>query len=216
MRAKHIIITLFIFMSTVITIFAQDDGRVSPSPGDRVIAYCHSTTLEIWGAADTGGTFLASFFYNDLVPNQVQTAFTNLGKVEAVVDIFGNITVRWVGGRLNASGTGDFAKHFQCPFDPPFGAYVPELSVQQPITNTVPVSNVFGPVQQVTTSVTVTQTITLETNITTCGSSVYTVRTGDNLFRIALRYGTTVQALASCNGISDPSRIYIGQQIYVP
>lgn len=44
----------------------------------------------------------------------------------------------------------------------------------------------------------------------------YTVRRGDNLFRIALRFGTTVQAIAQANGILNPHLIYVGQVLLIP
>jgi LysM repeat protein len=44
----------------------------------------------------------------------------------------------------------------------------------------------------------------------------HVVKAGENLFRIALRYGTTVSVLAAINHISDPTRIYVGQKIYLP
>ncbi|QAR22359.1 LysM peptidoglycan-binding domain-containing protein [Limosilactobacillus fermentum] len=47
------------------------------------------------------------------------------------------------------------------------------------------------------------------TTTTTAGS--YTVRSGDTLSGIASRYGTSVSALASLNGISNPNWIYPGQ-----
>jgi LysM repeat protein len=42
------------------------------------------------------------------------------------------------------------------------------------------------------------------------------VQRGENLFRIALRYGTTVQAIASANGIANPASIYVGQRLTIP
>jgi LysM repeat protein len=39
---------------------------------------------------------------------------------------------------------------------------------------------------------------------------------GENLFRIALHFGTTVAVLSQINNISDPTRIYVGQKIYLP
>lgn len=39
---------------------------------------------------------------------------------------------------------------------------------------------------------------------------------GENLFRIALHYGTTVAILSQINSIADPTRIYVGQKIYLP
>lgn len=48
------------------------------------------------------------------------------------------------------------------------------------------------------------------------GQTTHVVRPGENLFRIALRYGTTVQAIAEANGIADPRRIYVGQELTIP
>jgi LysM repeat protein len=46
--------------------------------------------------------------------------------------------------------------------------------------------------------------------------SVHVVQRGENLYRIALRYGTTVQALASANNLSSASLIYTGQRLVIP
>jgi putative chitinase len=45
---------------------------------------------------------------------------------------------------------------------------------------------------------------------------VHVVQRGENLYRIALRYGTTVHAIARANGISNPSWIYAGQRLVIP
>jgi LysM repeat protein len=47
-------------------------------------------------------------------------------------------------------------------------------------------------------------------------SQTHTVQAGENLFRIALRYGFTVEYLAAANGITDPTRIYAGQVLIIP
>ncbi len=44
----------------------------------------------------------------------------------------------------------------------------------------------------------------------------HVVQPGENLFRIALRYNTSVQAIASANGIANPTRIYVGQRLVIP
>lgn len=44
----------------------------------------------------------------------------------------------------------------------------------------------------------------------------YTVQPGDNLYRIALRYGTTVSAITTANTISDPNLIRVGQVLIIP
>jgi LysM repeat protein len=50
----------------------------------------------------------------------------------------------------------------------------------------------------------------------TTGQQVHVVQAGENLFRISLRYGYTVNELAAYNNIPDPSRIYVGQVILLP
>lgn len=44
-------------------------------------------------------------------------------------------------------------------------------------------------------------------------SNVYTVKYGDNLSSIAAKLGTTYQALAALNGLSNPNLIYPGQSL---
>ncbi|MCI9196305.1 MAG: LysM peptidoglycan-binding domain-containing protein [Lachnospiraceae bacterium] len=48
------------------------------------------------------------------------------------------------------------------------------------------------------------------------GDTVYTVRSGDTLWEIAQRYGTSVSALAVANNIQNPALIYPGEQIRIP
>lgn len=43
----------------------------------------------------------------------------------------------------------------------------------------------------------------------------YTIKPGDTLSSIAAKYGTTVNALASLNGIKNPNLIYAGQKIRI-
>lgn len=44
----------------------------------------------------------------------------------------------------------------------------------------------------------------------------YTVKSGDNLTRIAERFGTSVSAIVNANGISNPNLIYPGQVLTIP
>jgi LysM repeat protein len=48
------------------------------------------------------------------------------------------------------------------------------------------------------------------------GSAIHTVTWGDTMFSIARQYGTTVDAIASANGLADPTRIYVGQRLIIP
>jgi LysM repeat protein len=45
---------------------------------------------------------------------------------------------------------------------------------------------------------------------------IHVVQPGQNLFRIALRYGTTVEAIMAANGLTDPHTIYVGQRLIIP
>jgi LysM repeat protein len=51
---------------------------------------------------------------------------------------------------------------------------------------------------------------------TSSSGEFHIVLRGENLFRIALNHGTTVAILSQINGITDPTRIYVGQKIYLP
>ena len=48
------------------------------------------------------------------------------------------------------------------------------------------------------------------------GEQTYTVKKGDTLSKIASKYGTTYQKLASYNGIANPNTINVGQIIRIP
>ncbi|MBI5965064.1 MAG: LysM peptidoglycan-binding domain-containing protein [Chloroflexi bacterium] len=45
---------------------------------------------------------------------------------------------------------------------------------------------------------------------------IHIVQAGENLFRIGLRYGVSYSEIARVNQISDPTRIYVGQQLCIP
>jgi len=47
-------------------------------------------------------------------------------------------------------------------------------------------------------------------------STIHIVQRGETLNRIALRYGTTVQAIATANNIANVNRIYAGQRLTIP
>ncbi len=46
--------------------------------------------------------------------------------------------------------------------------------------------------------------------------TTYTVQPGDTLYRISLRFGVTVQAIAQANGIANVNIIYVGQVLQIP
>src|SRR5512136_559085 len=44
----------------------------------------------------------------------------------------------------------------------------------------------------------------------------HVVARGENLYRIGLRYGVSVQALAWANGLRNPNAVYAGQRLVIP
>ncbi|MEZ4666661.1 MAG: LysM peptidoglycan-binding domain-containing protein [Anaerolineae bacterium] len=47
-------------------------------------------------------------------------------------------------------------------------------------------------------------------------NTVHTVQRGENLYRIALRYGVSMDAIAEANSLTNLSRINAGQQLIIP
>ena len=47
-------------------------------------------------------------------------------------------------------------------------------------------------------------------------ATTYSVRSGDTLLGIAIRYGTTISSLQSTNGISDPDSLAVGRTLKIP
>lgn len=48
------------------------------------------------------------------------------------------------------------------------------------------------------------------------GATTHVVVAGENLYRIALRYGISWTVLAQYNNISDPNKVYVGQVLTIP
>jgi hypothetical protein len=58
--------------------------------------------------------------------------------------------------------------------------------------------------------------VTTTTTTTSTGSVIHVVQRGENLFRISLRYGRTMSAIAAANGITNFNLIYAGQRLIIP
>ena len=48
------------------------------------------------------------------------------------------------------------------------------------------------------------------------GQVKHTVQAGETLYRIALKYERTVDAVAQANNITNPNLIYVGQELTIP
>jgi LysM repeat protein len=62
----------------------------------------------------------------------------------------------------------------------------------------------------------VSMAVQAQDSVVAQGETVYVVQYGDTLFRLALRYGTTVSAIAARNGIRNVNLIYVGQPLIIP
>ncbi len=51
---------------------------------------------------------------------------------------------------------------------------------------------------------------------TPAGANIYVVQPGDTTYSIAVRYGTSVWAIAQANNLSNPNWIYPGQHLMIP
>lgn len=47
-------------------------------------------------------------------------------------------------------------------------------------------------------------------------TTIHVVQRGENLFRIALNYGTSVEAITQTNGLADSTSIQVGQRLVIP
>ena len=65
-------------------------------------------------------------------------------------------------------------------------------------------------------SPTATPAITPTVTPTAQAQIIHIVQAGENLYRIALHYGTTITAIAEANGIANPTQISVGQQLIIP
>ena len=75
------------------------------------------------------------------------------------------------------------------------------------------------PTSAATTAATATKITATAVPAATTGLAagrIYTVIKGDNLVKIAARYGTTAAAIATANKLKDPARISIGQKLTIP
>jgi len=68
-----------------------------------------------------------------------------------------------------------------------------------------------------TTSAPVVATPTMAPSTPSSSQPTYhTVQRGENLYRIALRYGTTVDAIVAANGLANENSVYVGQVLLIP
>lgn len=89
------------------------------------------------------------------------------------------------------------------------GAIIASVCIVTACGDEQPVAGTLPPI------VTTTTTTTLPATTTTV-QRYYEVQGGDTLFKIAERFGVSMEALIAINGITNPDKIEAGQQIEIP
>lgn len=67
-----------------------------------------------------------------------------------------------------------------------------------------------------TTSVTPPAPVVVPEPVVTTGQTIYVVKTGDMLWKVAEMYNTTWEMISEINGLSNPNLIFPGQELAVP
>jgi polysaccharide biosynthesis protein PslG len=85
----------------------------------------------------------------------------------------------------------------------------PEVTEEPEVTET-PAEEVTEEAEEATEEPEPTETET------PASGQTYVVQPGDNLYRIAIQFGTTISELAAANGITNPRLIFTGQTLIIP
>jgi len=152
------------------------------------------------------------------VPNPPAVARANASVVEAIAQATSTATETPSQSPSTTPNTTPTASH--TPTDPP-PTPTPELTWTPVITPTNTLTAlVTEPIASTATEAPATSEATSEATTAPpadAGSAqVYTIVRGDNLYRIAQRYGVTVEALAVTNNIGADYRIFVGQALTIP
>lgn len=97
---------------------------------------------------------------------------------------------------------------------PAFGATLEP--VLPPLVSPTPGGEVAPPVEATAEPQPPAEQPTPEPPPASTGEQIHIVQAGDNLYRIGLRYGFTIQELATYNGLVNPDSLTIGQEIKIP
>jgi LysM repeat protein len=177
------------------------DGRLNDDIAPAIV-YCSNTDFEVWtlDALGTGGIF--SF---DVSRTQVATTLNQA--------ISSGVNTR-IAGNGNQALWALASREIQLQVQQNGGTYdfvfPADACGGLAITATPPASAPDN-----SSSITVNPNNTTVTTTSLSGQT-YTVKAGDNLFRIALNNGIDLNILAAYNNISDPAKIYVGQVIRFP
>lgn len=184
---------------SVLAIQSPENIKVDLTANGADIQLGSLITLEI---IDAGGAMRLTTIHGEAVLNlgqpdeiHVPGGFTTTHCLDAADNLGQD-------GAANDQEIGD-----DCDWDEPSPVPVDEQDVGQVV------QSVLERVNQPTVTLTSTPETTECPNGTTI---VHTVATGENLFRVGLRYQTSIGAIMQANNITNAQVIYVGQQLVIP
>jgi LysM repeat protein len=182
------------------------DARLNGDPVAPIVVYC---------ATNNG---VAVFVVNSQSVGELAFTATNgqiANALALAVSTQKNVLITGArGASLFALSSNELQAHTEGPrpydfvFQPGRCGITPSVLVPIVTTTTTTVTT--------TTGTTVAAVPTNVSGSPIARSSTYVVQPGDNLFRISLRAGVTMRAIAAANGINNINRIFVGQVLVIP
>jgi LysM repeat protein len=212
-----VLISIFLFgaLPTFAESTGEDHNRLnSRYPASPAGLYCSAQAghMEIWQLLP--GELQGSRIFRGNIADKVHTAITT--RQDQVIFQRGNVALYALASNQILFTAPDPSAPFTMVFPSTVcGVLTPSQTVN-PTTPTAPIAPDVLPNTSITVTVTTTTTTTTTTTSYTGEGTQYTVRTGDNLFRIGLRFGVPYQVIAAANNITDVNRIFVGQVLVIP
>ncbi|MFZ4827214.1 MAG: LysM peptidoglycan-binding domain-containing protein [Phototrophicaceae bacterium] len=208
---RRLLLILIVAFSFVSSAFAQDlfqDGRLNTDVAAPIILYC-STNNDGIEAYIPKADADASRFLLRATRAQIELALAQAINSNAPILITagsaGSFLYAYADRTLTFTSRG---RNYSTSVSATVcGTFTPNFFT----ANQVPAVVITTPKPNASTSSTQATPATPST-----GSRTYTVQKGDNLFRIGLRFGVPYQQIATANGITDPTKISVGQVLTIP
>ncbi len=213
MRRKFWVAFAAILTLIPVTAFAQgdvpDDGRLNLTFISPYFFYC---SLDAQGGLEVytqEGTELLDLSRRQIEGGLGQAAIDN--QPVQVANSGGLALIAYPDGTVTGQG---FEFRFTVPGNA-CGGFTADYSaiIAQLVDD---VANQFNDAPVVVAPASSTPIDTTTASASNFSGQVHVVQQGENLFRIGLRYGVPFRQLAAFNGIADPTRIVVGQEIRIP
>ena len=181
-----------------------DDDRLNPHPAEYYTVYCENDLVRLFLA---DGTLINEVPIPDVLELSAEGGTMDVGLGMTVMRSDDLIAVSGTNGNFSGFGVKTFSLTDCLTRNGILLAYYTPRAA-----GGAAAASAAG-----TLTTTATTTTATTTTVTTSGAyRVHVVRSGENLFRISLRYGVPVETLAALNGITNISLIYIGQVLLIP